>query len=88
MAFDEIMDQLDALALGANRGRNDNKRRLRDDVAQSQPVNKYIHVNHRRQPIYRNDSEEEEASNLPIIGLQEVLVGMFMSLLGMVEISN
>ena len=31
--FDEIADLLDALALGANRGRNEDKRRLRDDVA-------------------------------------------------------
>ena len=31
--FDEIVDRLDALALGANRGRNDDKRQLRDNVA-------------------------------------------------------
>ena len=32
--FDKIVDQLDALALGANRGSNEDKRRLRDDIAQ------------------------------------------------------
>ena len=31
--FYEIVDQLDALALGANRARNKDKRRPRDDVA-------------------------------------------------------
>ena len=37
--FDEIADRLDALALGANRGRNENRWRLKDDVAQGQYVN-------------------------------------------------
>ena len=32
--FDDIADRLDALALGANRGRNEDRRQLRDDVAQ------------------------------------------------------
>ena len=32
--FDEIVDRLDALTLGANRGRSEDKRWLRDDVAQ------------------------------------------------------
>ena len=31
--FDEITDRLNALAIGANRGRNDGRRWLRDDVA-------------------------------------------------------
>ena len=30
--FDEITDRLDALALDANKGRNEDRRRLRDDV--------------------------------------------------------
>ena len=38
--FDEIVDRLDALALGANRGRNEDRRRLRDDVAQGQPISR------------------------------------------------
>ena len=32
--FDEIIDRLDTLALGANSGRNEDRKRLRDDVAQ------------------------------------------------------
>ena len=46
--FDEIVDWLDALVLGANRSRNKGRRRLRDDVAQGQPVNKSILVYYRR----------------------------------------
>ena len=38
--FDEIVDRLDALALGANRVRNEDRRRLRDDVAQGQPISR------------------------------------------------
>ena len=46
--FDEISDRLDALVLGANRSRNEDKRRLRDDIAQGQPVNRPIPTHHRR----------------------------------------
>ena len=31
--FDEIADRLDAVAIGANRSKNDDRRRLRDEVA-------------------------------------------------------
>ena len=50
--FDEIVDQLDALALGANRGRNEDKRRLRDEVAQGQLLNRHVPAHHRRQHAY------------------------------------
>ena len=49
------------MEIGANRGRNDNRRRLRDDVAQGQPVNRLVPANHHRQPVYSDDSEDEEA---------------------------
>ena len=39
---------------------NENKRRLRDDVAQGQPINKPVPSHHRSQPIYSDDSKEEE----------------------------
>ena len=58
--FDDIVDQLNALAIGANRDRNDDRRRLRDDVAQGQPVNRLVPANHCRQLIYSDDSEEED----------------------------
>ena len=54
--FDEIVDRLDALALDANRGRNEDMRWLRDDVAQGQLVNRPIPAHNRRQPIYNDDS--------------------------------
>ena len=58
--FDEIVDQLDALALGANKSRNDNRRWLRDEIAQGQPVNRLVPAHHHRQPVYSDDSEEED----------------------------
>ena len=54
--FDEIADRLDALALGANRGRNENRRQLRDDVAQGQHVNRPVPIHNHRQPVYSDDS--------------------------------
>ena len=51
------MDILDALAIGANKGRNEDRRRLRDEVSQGQPVNKTVLVHHRRQPIYSDGLE-------------------------------
>ena len=42
--FDEIVDGLDALALGANR--------LRGDVTQDQPINRLVPAYNYRQPIY------------------------------------
>ena len=70
--FDEITDQLDDLALGSNRGRNKDKRRLRDDVAEGQPINRLVPAHHYRQPIYSDDSEEEEdylfANHMPTRG--------------------
>ena len=58
--FDEIADRLEALAIGANRGRNEDKRGPRDDVAQGQLVNRPVPAHHRRQPVYNDDLEEEE----------------------------
>ena len=49
--FDAITDRLDALVLGANRGGNENRRRLREDVAQGQPVNKLVPVYNRRELV-------------------------------------
>ena len=46
--FNEIVNRLGALAVGANRGRNDDMRELRDDVAQGQPVNRLVPAHHRR----------------------------------------
>ena len=58
--FDEIADRLDALALDANKGRNEDKRKLRDEVAQGQPVNRLVLAHHCRQLVYSDDSEKEE----------------------------
>ena len=58
--LDEIPDRLDALAIGANRGRNEDRRGPREDVAQGQPANKLVPTCHRRQPVYSDDSKEEE----------------------------
>ena len=57
--FDEIVDRLDTLTLGANRGRNEDRRRLRDDIAQGQPVNRLVPAYNRRQPVYSVDSKED-----------------------------
>ena len=54
------MDRLDALAISAKRGRNKDRRRPREDVAQGQPINRPVPARHRRQPIYIDDSEEEK----------------------------
>ena len=58
--FDEIMDRLDALAFGANRGRNEDRKRLRDDVSQDQLVNRPELVHHHRQSIYSDDLDVED----------------------------
>ena len=58
-SFDEIVDRLDALAIGASRGRNEDMRMLRGDFAQGQPVNRPVLAHHRRQPVYNNDSKEK-----------------------------
>ena len=58
--FDEIADRLDALAIGANRGRNEDRRGPREDVAQGQPINRLVLAHHHRQPVYSDDSEEDE----------------------------
>ena len=44
----------------ANRDRNDDRQRPRVDISQNQSVNRHVPVHHRRQPIYSDDSEEEE----------------------------
>ena len=51
---------LDALALGANRGRNDDRRQLRDEVTQGQPINRPVPAYHRRQRLYNDDLEEAD----------------------------
>ena len=52
--------------------RNRDRRRLRDEVAQGQPVNMLVPVHHRRQPIYSYESEEDEeflyADHQPVKG--------------------
>ena len=58
--FNEIADKLDALAISINIGRNEDRRRLRDDVAQGQPINRPVLAHRRRQPIYSDESEEEK----------------------------
>ena len=58
--FDKIVDRFYALGLGARRGRNKERRRLRDDVAQGQPVNRPVSVYNRKQPVYSDDSEKED----------------------------
>ena len=60
--FNKIVDQLDALALGANRRGNKNRRRLRGDVTQGQPINKLVLAYNHRQPFYIDDSEEDDDS--------------------------
>ena len=63
---------MDALAIGANRGRNEDRRGPREDVAQGQPVNRHVLVRYRRQLIYSDDLEEEEdflyADHRPVKG--------------------
>ena len=49
--LNEIANWLDALAIGANRDMNTDRRRLRDDIAQGQPVNRPVPSHHRRQPV-------------------------------------
>ena len=71
----------------ANRGRNEDRRRLRDDVAQRQPVDRHVPAHYGRQPVYSDNSKEMTSLSLSIIDLQEVVVGMFETLVGMVEIS-
>ena len=69
--FDEIADRLDALVIGANRGRNDDQKRLRDDVTQGQPVNRLVLANHCRRLVYSDDSEEEDflfTDHIPVRG--------------------
>ena len=46
--LDEIADRLDALVIGTNRNRNNDKRRPRDDIAQGQPVNGPVPAHHHR----------------------------------------
>ena len=58
--FNEIADRLDALALDANRDRVGDRRRPRTDNFQGQPINRPRFVHHHRQPVYSDDSEEEE----------------------------
>ena len=58
--FDKIADRLDALAIGVNRARNKDRMRPRNDVAQGHPVNRSVPAYHRKQPVYSDDSEEEE----------------------------
>ena len=53
--FDEIAGQLDALTIGANRNRINGRW-----LAQGQPINRHVSTRHRRQPVYNNNSEEED----------------------------
>ena len=78
--LDEITDWLDALAISANRDRNDDRQRPRYDFAQCQPINKPIHACHCRQPVYSDNSEEEEdflfGDHRPIKVVVDILVVM------------
>ena len=58
--FHKIVDRLDALALGANRDGNENRRWLREDVAQGQPFNMLVLAYNCGQPIYSDDLEEDD----------------------------
>ena len=58
--FQAFEGRFDALAIIANRDRNNDRRQLRDDFALGQPVNKPVPVHHCRQPIYSDDSEKEK----------------------------
>ena len=51
---------MDALVLCANKNRNDDRWRPRDDFAQGQPANRPVPAHHRRQPVYCDDSKGEE----------------------------
>ena len=68
----EIADRLDALPIGANSGRYEDKKKLNDEVAQGQPVNRPIPTHHHRQPVYSDESEEDEdflyADHRPTMG--------------------
>ena len=55
--FDKIADILDALVIGANKGRNEDRRRPREDVTQGQLVNRPVPAHHYRQPVYSDDLE-------------------------------
>ena len=54
-SLDEIADRLDALTIGANRNRIDDRW-----FAQNQPINRPVPACHRRQLVYSDDSEEED----------------------------
>ena len=58
--FDKIADRLDALAIGASRGRNEDRRGTSEDVAQGQPVNRPVSARRSRQSVYSDDLEKEE----------------------------
>ena len=58
--IDEITDRLDALTIGANRDKIDDRRRPRDNIAQGQPINRLVPIHHRRQPVYSDDLEGNE----------------------------
>ena len=39
---------------------NEDRRRLRDDVAQGQPINSPVPTYNSRQPVYNDDSKKED----------------------------
>ena len=86
--FDEIVDRLDALAICVNRNKNDDRRWPRDEVAQGPPVNRHVPAHHYRQPVYSDDSEENEDFLHADHGLQEVEVYVIMAMRGAMETSN
>ena len=72
--FDEIANRLDALAIGANRNRNDDRRRPRDDFAQGQPINRpvlHITIDNLSTMMIQM---KRKTSCLTIINPQEVVV--------------
>ena len=47
------------MALGANRDKNENRQRLKEDVARGEIINIPISTYNHRQPIYSDDLEED-----------------------------
>ena len=48
------------MALGANRNKNESRQQLREDVAQGKIINMPISTYNHRQPVYNDDSEEDD----------------------------
>ena len=79
---------MDALAIGANRGQNEDRIRQRDEVAQDQPVNRlYLYITIESLSTAMNQ-KKIRTSYMLIISLQGVVIDMSMVMREAVEISN